>query len=100
VGEVPPLTKLYEKYQSKGFEFFIVYAREAHPGEGFPHHISFDQKLNHAKKLRELEGVRIPILVDRSRGFCASGLWHAPEHDLLDRPGGNGRVQIRLDGLL
>jgi len=64
VGEVPPLTKLREKYQSKGFEFFIVYVREAHPGENFPHHASLEQKLAQARKLRELEGIKIPILVD------------------------------------
>lgn len=68
MGEVPPLTKLYEKYQSKGFGLFIIYVREAHPGEGLPHHISFEQKLSHAKKLRESERVRIPILVDGLEG--------------------------------
>jgi len=64
VGEVPPLTQLYFKYQPKGFEFFVVYVREAHPGKNFPHHESFEQKLAHARKLRELERVKIPILVD------------------------------------
>lgn len=68
MGEVPPLTKLWEKYQCKGFEFFIVYVREAHPGENFPHHVLFEQKLAHAKKLRELERVEIPILVDDLAG--------------------------------
>lgn len=68
MGEVPPLTKLYGKYRSKGFEFFIVYVREAHPGENYPHHTSFGQKLAHARKLRELERVEIPILVDDLEG--------------------------------
>ena len=65
MGEVPPLTKLHRTYQSQGFQFFIVYAREAHPGENYPHHSSFDQKIAQAKKLRELEKINeIPILVD------------------------------------
>ncbi len=68
MGEVPSLTRLYEKYHDKGFEFFIVYVREAHPGENFPHHTSFDQKILHATKLRELEGVKIPILVGDLEG--------------------------------
>ncbi len=68
MGEVPPLTELYQKYRSKGFEFFIVYVREAHPGENFPHHTSFEQKLTHARKLRELEKVSLPILVDGIEG--------------------------------
>lgn len=86
--EVPPLTKLYEKYQSKGFEFFIIYAREAHPGEGFPHHTSFDQKLDHARKLRELEGVRIPILVDGLNGPVHQAYGMRPNMIyLIDREG-------------
>jgi hypothetical protein len=68
VGEVPPLTELYQEYRSKGFEFFIIYVREAHPGENFPHHVSFDQKLTHGRKLRELEKVTLPILVDDMEG--------------------------------
>lgn len=68
MGEVPPLTKLWERYQAKGFEFFIVYVREAHPGENFPRHTSFEQKLAHARKLKDLEGVKIPILVDDFQG--------------------------------
>lgn len=68
MGEVPPLTRLYEKYHGKGFEFFIVYVREAHPGENFPHHVSLDQKLTHARKLRELERVSLPILADDIEG--------------------------------
>lgn len=68
MGEVPSLTRLYEKYQPKGFEIFIIYVREAHPGENFPHHTSLEQKLAHARKLRELERVRIPILIDDLQG--------------------------------
>lgn len=68
MGEVPPLTKLYENYRYHGFEFFIVYVREAHPGENFPLHRSMEQKMFHAKQLRELENVKIPILVDDLEG--------------------------------
>jgi len=68
VGEVPSLTKLQEKYLPKGFEFFILYVREAHPGENFSHHTSFEQKLAHARKLRDLEKVKIPILMDDLEG--------------------------------
>lgn len=68
MGEVPPLTELYKSYRSRGFEFFIIYVREAHPGENFPHHVSLDQKLLHATKLKELERVQIPILVDNLEG--------------------------------
>lgn len=68
MGEVPSLTELREKYRSKDFEIFIVYVREAHPGENYPHHGSFEQKLAHARKLRDLEKVQIPVLVDDLQG--------------------------------
>jgi hypothetical protein len=68
VGEVPPLTELYQNYRARGFEFFIIYTREAHPGENYPHHVSSEQKISHAKKLRDLDAVKIPILVDDIQG--------------------------------
>ena len=68
MGEVPPLTDLYKKFREKGFEFFIIYTREAHPGENFPHHRTWDQKLAHARKLKELDSVEIPILMDDLTG--------------------------------
>jgi hypothetical protein len=88
VGEVPPLTELYQKYRSKGFEFFIVYVREAHPGENFPHHTSFEQKLAHARKLRELEKVSLPILVDDIEGSTHKAYGLLPNMVyLIDRDG-------------
>lgn len=88
MGEVPPLTKLYEKYRPKGFEFFIVYVREAHPGENFPHHLSLEQKLAHARKLRELERVSLPILVDDIEGSTHKAYGLLPNMVyLIDRDG-------------
>jgi hypothetical protein len=69
VGEVPPLTELYRTYRDHGFQFFIIYSREAHPGENYPHHQSLEQKIAHAKKLREIDKVDdIPILRDDIHG--------------------------------
>jgi hypothetical protein len=89
VGEVPPLTELYERYQSRDFAFFIVYVREAHPGENFPHHTSFEQKLAHADKLRTLEKVRkIPILIDDMQGTTHKAYGLLPNMIyLIDRQG-------------
>jgi Iodothyronine deiodinase len=65
VGEVPPLIALYRGYRDQGFQFFIIYSREAHPGENYSHHRSFEQKKEYGKKLRELDKVtEIPILLD------------------------------------
>ena len=88
MGEVPPLTALHAKYRSKGFEFFIVYVREAHPGENFPHHLSYEQKLAHAGKLRELERVGLPILVDDIEGSTHKAYGLLPNMVyLIDRDG-------------
>lgn len=88
MGEVPPLTELYRQYCSKGFEFFIIYVREAHPGENYPHHTSFDQKVWHAKKHRELDEVRIPILVDDLEGTTHKAYGLLPNMIyLIDREG-------------
>ena len=88
MGEVPPLTELDKKYRAKGFEFFIVYVHEAHPGENFPHHTSFDQKLAHARKLRELEKVSLPTLVDGIDGSIHKAYGLLPNMVyLIDRDG-------------
>ncbi len=88
MGEIPSLTKLQEKYLSKGFEFFILYVREAHPGENFPHHTSFEQKLAHARKLRDLEEVKIPTLVDDLEGTTHRAYGFLPNMVyLIDREG-------------
>ena len=88
MGEVPPLTELREKYHPKGFEFFIVYVREAHPGENFPHHTSFEQKLAHARKLRDLEKISLPVLVDDLQGTSHKAYGLLPNMVyLIDREG-------------
>ena len=68
MAEVPPLEKLWRQYRDRGFEFFIIYVREAHPGENIPHHTSFQQKLSHASRCRDEENISLPILVDDLNG--------------------------------
>lgn len=47
--------------------FLFVYTREAHPGEVFPPHLSYEQKGQHALAFRRL-GLNRPILVDAIDG--------------------------------
>lgn len=68
MGEVLPLQKLQAEYGSRGVESLFVYTRESHPGENFPHHTAYGQKLEHAVRLRELEAITLPILVDDLSG--------------------------------
>ena len=89
MGEVPPLTKLYRDYRTANFQFFVVYAREAHPGENYPHHASLEQKLAHACTLRTLEQIQeIPILVDDFAGTTHRAYGLLPNMTyLIDRDG-------------
>ena len=64
----PSLEPLAERFAPKGVQFLFVYVREAHPGEHYPHHTSFEQKLRHARDFRELFGTRRSILVDDLEG--------------------------------
>jgi hypothetical protein len=89
VGEVPPLTNLSRQFGKRDFQFFIVYTREAHPGENYPHHESFEQKLNHADKLRSLDQVNdITILIDDVDGTAHTAYGQLPNMVyLIDREG-------------
>jgi hypothetical protein len=56
--------ELWRRYSGQGFEFFIIYTNEAHPGEEIRPLKSYAEKLEHARMLRDSEGVDIPIVVD------------------------------------
>ena len=62
------MEKLYNEYRKKGFEFFLVYVREAHPGEKIKQHKSYQEKLERAKRMKREEEIAIPILVDTFDG--------------------------------
>lgn len=60
----PAIEETAQRYAAKGFASVLVYTREAHPGEHFPAHRTFEQKLSHARAFRELFKIQRPILVD------------------------------------
>src|SRR5919201_1378280 len=62
------MEQLADELGQQGFRFVFIYVREAHPGEHYPHHTSFEQKLAHARAFRERCGVRRTILVDDLAG--------------------------------
>ncbi|MEX0803280.1 MAG: redoxin domain-containing protein [Candidatus Binatia bacterium] len=39
----PPLDALYRRFRRKGFEFFLVYSVEMHPGEYVPRPTTYEQ---------------------------------------------------------
>jgi peroxiredoxin len=65
---LPDLNRIYEYFRWRGIEFLFVYTNESHPGDRYPNHTSFEQKLAVAQELKQLEEIRFPVLVDHLDG--------------------------------
>ncbi len=67
---------------------YFIYTHEAHPGENYPHHTSFEQKMAHAKAFQETFGIKRPILVDSLDGACHRAYGSMPNMSwMFDRVG-------------
>jgi hypothetical protein len=66
----PSMNALAARVAEQGVGAVFVYKHEAHPGEHYPHLTSMEQKLRHARALRDVLGVTRPILVDALDGAC------------------------------
>jgi len=82
------MRKLHQEYQGQGVQFLLVYVREPHPGEGVPAHGSYEQKVSHACRLRDVEKVSVPILVDTLEGAAHNAYGTLPNACyIVDRQG-------------
>jgi peroxiredoxin len=63
VGKVTTMESLAEKYAGL-IDFYVLYVREAHPGQNYPAHSNFRQKLSNAIDLQYEERIGRTILVD------------------------------------
>lgn len=88
------MEEIYQAYHSQGFEFFLIYTREAHPGEKVPAHTSFEEKVQNACCLRDEEKTTMPILVDNLAGAVHQTYGASEEHNstcprliIIDRQG-------------
>jgi len=66
----PSMNAIAERYADQGVGAIFLYTNEAHPGEHYPHLTSLEQKLRHARDLRDILGVTRPILLDALDGAC------------------------------
>jgi len=66
-SKIPPMDLLAKEYSGR-VDFYVLYVREVHPGQNYPPHASFAQKLSHVDDLKRLEGVERTILVDSLEG--------------------------------
>lgn len=64
------MDEMAERLSEQRVGSVFVYTHEAHPGEHYPHLTSMEQKFRHARDLRNVLGVRRPILVDSLDGAC------------------------------
>lgn len=92
-GSIGGMNDLYEDYRNDDVEFFLVYVREAHPGEEVPAHASSDDKVRAAEFLRDEEDVEMPILVDDVNGSIHRDYGKMPNSTyIIDK---SGRVAFR-----
>jgi len=83
------------QFAPKGINFVFLYTREAHPGENYPAHRSFEQKLEHARAFKAEFNVERPILVDDLTGTAHKLYGSLPNMTYLI--GRGGRVLFRAD---
>ena len=58
------ICSLYSRYKKKGFEFFLIYTKEPHPGENIAQPTKIEERVNNAARLKREEKVNFPILID------------------------------------
>lgn len=58
------MEELHREYRDRGVQSVFLYVREAHPGEVYGEHDSFERKLEHAREFRHRFGVERQVLVD------------------------------------
>ena len=93
-SKIPPMEILAREYSGRA-DFYVVYVREVHPGQNYPAHESFAQKLSHVADLRLLEGVDRTILVDGLDGTMHRDYGALPNSTYII--GKDGSISYRAD---
>ncbi len=75
-NRISPMEQLASKYQGRA-DFYVLYTREAHPGQNYPAHQSLTDKIGFARDLKRIEGIERTMLVDDVAGTMhrAYGAW-------------------------
>jgi hypothetical protein len=66
-GQISPMEKLARDYKGQA-DFYVLYTREAHPGQNYPPHRNLDQKISYARDLQRIEGIERTVLIDDVAG--------------------------------
>lgn len=73
----------------------FLYVREAHPGEHYPQHETFDQKVELAQEFQRQFAIRRPILIDDIKGTAHTAFGRLPNMTYI--LGAGNRVLFRSD---
>lgn len=89
VDRIDDMERLGRRYSDLA-RFGVIYAREAHPGEGYRHIDSIEEKIEHARDLRRAERIERMLLVDDREGTLHR--WSGGFPDSVLVVGTDGRV--------
>ena len=64
------MNEIAERYAAHNVGSIFIYTHEAHPAEHYPHLTAMEQKVAHARDLRDKLGVTRPIVLDSLDGAC------------------------------
>jgi len=88
------MESLARKY-SGSVDFYVLYVREAHPGQYYPAHGSFSEKLKNANDLNREEKVGRTILIDDFEGTMNRDYGARPNSVYII--GSDGVISYRAD---
>lgn len=85
----PRLDAAAARFAEQGVGSIFLYTHEAHPGEHYPHLTSMEQKFKHAAALRDVLGVKRPIMLDALDGACHRAYGSMPNMTWIFNRSGN-----------
>ena len=65
--QISPMERLARDYRGQA-DFYVLYTREAHPGQNYSHHRNLKQKISYARDLQRIEGIERTVLIDDVAG--------------------------------
>ncbi len=92
IGSLDDLRKLHAEF-GEFVPFVLLYVREGHPGENYPQPKTYEDKVEHARLMRESHHLPWPVAVDSIDGDLHRSLDAQPNSaHLIDR---NGNIVFR-----
>ncbi|CAN5704113.1 hypothetical protein BH23CHL2_BH23CHL2_24140 [soil metagenome] len=80
------MDSLQAEFADAGVQSVFIYVREAHPGEYYPHHDSFERKLEHAREFKRLFDCKRPMLIDDMTGSAHRAFGGLPNMTYIVNP--------------